>query len=634
MTENLTSQDLSGVSTGDLASSAGMAPEIAGIAPMAAAPGKLSTGDALVRGTVDAAMIGANALQKEPQDPTAQKFEAVASVTNKVYLLDAAAMAGTWLITPALGFLGLRRVETIASAIFTVPIQALKKTTLSAPQEFFANCAKAYAECANEVATKAATKQIKKALSASHPELAGDELETAIKQNLERFDFANSKSAGKVKTWANGAEEVASRWQKSAEALGTEISESTRGLQSSAKNGVGALEKTWLGNGIEQGSQGIAQFLGNRAASKSERHLEKAIKELNKPAVGFWQKIGNFLTGKKAENFAHATTNDAIRQLESAKSLTGEARVNALESLHNSLKSMQTGTEGSVVNRLESAMGKISASKSAAESAHTLSNAAGAKLSHILGLASKTLGKTSLFGGVVVAGAAAGIGAAVFNHRFASNTEAKAIEGIKADIGDANPEFLHNLTTTHTKNELARVAGTAMQTVGEVAGAKMMFSEHAGAGMMAMGFLPMAGALIPENKALDAYARLKLAEEKHTPMPLDAKMEALSQLIGQAPAVKCHGGVDNKLTAVTAHALATKNLPLRETMKLIADESALTALAAEASKPAAKAEPKTETKPEVTPERVAPMAGAPISRIDARAHLGKIAVGVDLAAAV
>ncbi len=198
------------------------------------------------------------------------------------------------------------------------------------------------------------------------------------------------------------------------------------------------------------------------------------------------------------------------------------------------------------------------------------------------------LGNSKLFGAIIIAGAAAGATATVLNAKKESKEAKAALAEMATDIGDANSPLIESIRQTYASQKTKRRFGTTMMAGGELFNGVLFSSSDGLLGgnsmMPAIGLsmmLPMAGqALVSDNAGLNAYKNLKLVDSGKLTLKPEERVNLVKYLVAAVPSVAAHGGEYNRLTGPVAEEIAAKNLSARDTVKLLADNTKFTALAA------------------------------------------------------
>jgi hypothetical protein len=217
---------------------------------------------------------------------------------------------------------------------------------------------------------------------------------------------------------------------------------------------------------------------------------------------------------------------------------------------------------------------------------HTLAAASGS-VRTMLKNAMKMGGRSSVLAGIITVGAAAGV-AAAFAVAKKDNKEAKqALSDMKQDVGNADHPMIQSASKMEKKLNGRRFIGATAQAAGEGLNATMM--GFAGGGMASnaammgaqMGLPQVAQMLVPQNQVLNAYANLKKVEQQGVKIEPEQKLQLMKQLVAGLPSVEQQGGIYNRLTEPVAKEILSRNLNLRDTMRLLTNDRQFTELAAE-----------------------------------------------------
>ncbi len=345
----------------------------------------------------------------------------------------------------------------------------------------------------------------------------------------------------------------------------------------------------------------LRRKVGKVLDSDGLKPMQKPLDKLTRWRVGVNEKkVGHAFENVTAQlasgKSTHAPLEAVGSLLEKAKGLSGQARIDALNHASQHVGGMVRGTD--IVGKEAKAIFKVSsafqdaAKAASATHAHELASKQGVRgLMKNLG---KMGGRMSLFQGIVLVGATAGV-AAVWATMKSENTKAKqAVKDIAADIGDANNPMLKSIAKLTEKQKGRRMVAAASSSVAE--GANVGFMGVVGGGAVGMGGmmavqmgLPMIGQMIvPDNAALNAYANLQKAERKEIVLPPEEQLAQVRQLVGAGidavPAepgkvTRPGGGYYNKLSEPVAKQILADKLSLRETMQLVSDHNKLAAYA-------------------------------------------------------
>lgn len=247
-----------------------------------------------------------------------------------------------------------------------------------------------------------------------------------------------------------------------------------------------------------------------------------------------------------------------------------------------------------------------------------------------------------LFGKLMWIGGAAGITAVGLAHRNDNRKAKQSLNDIAADIGTDSALYA-NIKNAYDSGKLRHLAGSTAMGAGEFLNSYLFASHDLPGGpkmIFAQMLIPMAGqAIIKENKALNAFENLKLADAGKAELTPENRIVLVRTLAAYTPAVAMssgkynpEAGYYNKLNVKVAEAIVEKNMNAHEIMKLLGDDKAFVAFAAEvdakqkaaatAEKAAVTAEPAAETVATAHPHAIA--AGAPSSKISAAVAQGKV----------
>lgn len=433
---------------------------------------------------------------------------------------------------------------------------------------------------------------------------------------------------------------------------------------------IDAFGRSSVGQTITDKTRGFFNWRHARATAKTGTQLAHAETAFTQAPRGLivrgWHSVRNTVSrlwggaqvGPKTIETPEALR-EALNHVTTAKTLTGEARVTALESAS---KAARKTAEDAVATLRTTGI-----DEEAKLAARALLNQASAAESSI-GKALRTAGKAHGLGQVLEGGVATwmkNIGAAIgrapllkvaIGTAVAAGSLAAFLRAGK-DTREATKARKEFIAAVGTDSELAQAAGknSVLHTAGRFIGAgitsageSLMLSDHVMQMMPAQMGMMMAGSMLGglSNAAVAAGNTLLKSERTGLTVELRDKTELLRQIAAERQDVKARGGYYNALAAYTCEALAKDmeagKLTARQAIRIIGGPEFVTRATQaqadiEAKTKAAKAPmeavapvsetPKTEASSVAThAPNVAPMKGHHVNEGHAQPSM-KIAVG-------
>lgn len=454
------------------------------------------------------------------------------------------------------------RVEKFFHDILVAPIQALRSTTLENPS-YLLSYRKISADWADQSVAK---------------------LREAGKDTTAMEAIA-SKARAKVDV----SEAKAAQWIAGAEKRGSSIFSPIRSGVKSLANGIESIPG--IGSSIQWGVDKYA----SRRLNAHTNALLKAEETMTSPMPDFFVQVKNFFTGRKAAPIElHPELHEFSSHLMNAKAATtGAERIAhtqlAADALHSTSLRNAIATapkDSKLGEQVEKLIAQIGKGSSAAESAHFLQSLEGNKLAGFLKSVSKSMGKLSIFGAVVVAGTSAAIVAKGLTHRQEEREANKLLNQLAADLGDSNAPLLKSIREEYDNGTWRRLGSSAAGAAGDVAGGVVWMAHGMGMGAFSTSLaLPaLSDALKSESPAVQAYAMLKAEDSGQVQLDGQQKRACVAQLIARLPDVKGkNGGIYNPLTVPVADAVVTKaeneHMSGADVIRLLANTAAFNALA-------------------------------------------------------
>lgn len=267
------------------------------------------------------------------------------------------------------------------------------------------------------------------------------------------------------------------------------------------------------------------------------------------------------------------------------------------------------------------------------------SSGLGKKALDVVKIAASKVGNTKIFTALLVAGAAAGLGAVAFGARAESKESKAAFKDLMKDLGgDKNSPFAKAIRGTYASKQSMGLAKAGLEMSGEVLnGALFMKQGTVGFGLIAGSMLPqLCTSLIPESPVLGGYVALKKADAGELQLDKAARVDAIRQLVAIMPNVAAHGGQYNRLVTPVAAEIVERKMTAIQVVQLLNNEQAFTALAAEVTAKQKAAHAKAEKPIAAEKAHVKPVAAetsitgkaeaanAPSLKIGAVQHHGKL----------
>jgi len=221
-------------------------------------------------------------------------------------------------------------------------------------------------------------------------------------------------------------------------------------------------------------------------------------------------------------------------------------------------------------------------------------------------------GGVSMFGALMTAGVATGLGASLFAARANSKEADAAYKELIADLGgDANSAFAKAVKGARGTDKNWGLTKLGVDVVSGVAETAMWMAPGGGASMKMMGAMmipQLCSGFVPENRTLGAYVALKKIEAGQLKVDTAQHMDLVKPLVALVPSVAANGGPNNMLGKYVAREMVERHMGPVQIIQLCNNPAQFNAFAAEvkAKQEAAKAAQKAALKDQPQVEGHAP----------------------------
>lgn len=513
-----------------------------------------------------------------PQESaTIRGLDAVNSVTNAPFLLQLPMMA----LMPV-GWVAGKLFGAKAGAWVQSPMTALNgalETPLNKLHHLPTNMVRAVANSANENAV-AARENITALVDAARD--AGKPIPQKAVEGLER-------KADALRSVAASAERAAGKMDVS---VARPIADAMRPMRTAAghhlSHAADAVANSDVGKGLEGMIGRVADWRMARLQSKAERLATQVAHAHTHEAMGMLGRVKQFFGA--APVMATGTLDAAQPVLRAANGGHADGlrmALGGLESAGESLAAEQKARLGAIASKagkLASVMEKRAVWESVKQ------GGVGAFLQQI----PKTMGNTSLLGGLLVAGFAATAAATVLRTRDGNRETQKLHRAMAADVygipeaqvtktmlGGANaPTLLKQAGASVDKQRRGEWGAAALQVAGSsifiMPGVqKLGIMAMAPLSLVHMGAETAASLIKVENPYLQAYGVLKAEAKGRGKLTPEQKIQLVTALVGAAPSVAEHGGARNKMAKPIAEQMVAEGLSVQQIVREIASSAAI-----------------------------------------------------------
>ena len=420
--------------------------------------------------------------------------------------------------------------------------------------------------------------------------------ESVLEANKDAVRIGAKLDVHKATAKATALAEKATSLKASAKAGGTAIASNRfiTGIRKSGGNAIDSFARTGVGQSIEKGLKGFFQGRHEKLTAKHASKIEAAQKAFTTEAPGMF----GFLKGGAAKTVVEVGEHlqphmEKLEALHANTSLPHAERVSGLEGVLKDLTkfTQETGSKGDkvFVAAQQRAGGVIKHLEDA------LHHAKGAALYHpenttgLRGMAKGLLvgiGKVPVFHALIAAGTVTGLAVVAMNANKEKHEAKEAYEQMTADLGgNTNSPYLQNVQKAYKQQKRDGFIKAGAGAISEASNIGFLaLPGGAGMAMMAPQMLPaVLPMFIKENEMLNAYAALKQEEKGKIQLEPAQKLQLVKHLVAGLPSVEAHGGVYNMLVTPVAEEIMNRKLSVKDTLRLINNDSEFTAIATAAA---------------------------------------------------
>lgn len=520
----------------------------------------LTTAERTTAAAAEAVGIATHRSQKNDTAPTPKMIGALQGVQSVGVIAFTAELVGGilgFLTAKPLQKFGATKAATVARAVLSAPIEALRETRLNQIHLLPANYLRAVGRHAESAGGTAAEKWAPRATSlADSISKKGTKVHETIGGHIRAFGSRAESATG---GWLAGAEPLAAA------------------------------------SGPEKLVDRLFSKLHARAVRKFDTHHSKALDALHQEAPDMIQSIKHFFTrGEPARVGMPTQFSDVAVHLNRAGNASNaaerlghmEAAAEALDRVKHTATTMKSGAAAKEAETLLARVGHVESALQktgfAAQSAHSFEMASGQGVKGLLKAAGAGLGRMPLFAALVSVGAAAGVGAIMLTHRHGQQQAHRAVDEMTAIVGDPDNAYLRAAKDAHAHAGGRRLLHTSVAAVGEAAnGAVISFPHGGGAGLLMASMLPMVNdPLKPPQTAVQAFHAWREVERGERSFAggegNPEKQQIIADMLAVVPAIAAHGGRYNRLVGPLVRAIDSRSLTSAQTLRLLSDDKAFT----------------------------------------------------------